>query len=263
MGITERPLPRTRYRIRPSEGGERISSPRVDQILSELLAKDLGPTTLPRLLCDECATALPVDGVGLALMTEAGPAGLVAATDERATTMEELQFNLGEGPCVDASNLRRPVLHPDLDATAAARWPAFGPAALEAGIRAIFAFPLHVGSVRVGVLDLYRAATGGLSSAELLEALSFAEAARRLLLHLQDQMPLGDGLHPDLRDAGPDRSEVHQATGMISVQAGVGLAEALMLLRARAFSTGRSITEVAFDVVNRTLRFSPEAGDDE
>jgi hypothetical protein len=84
-----------------------------------------------------------------------------------------------------------------------------------------------------------------------------------LLLHLQDQMPLGGGLHPDLSDSGQDRSEVHQATGMISVQAGVGLAEAMMLLRARAFSTGRGVAEVAFDVVNRTLRFSPEVGDDE
>jgi hypothetical protein len=227
------------------------------------MMSDPGSVTLPRRLCEECAAALPVDGVGLALMSNAGPAGLVAATDERATTMEELQFNLGEGPCVDASNLRRPVLHPDLDATAAVRWPAFGPAAFGAGIRAIFAFPLHVGSIRLGVLDLYRAATGGLSSAELLEALSFAEAARRLLLHLQDQMPLGGGLHPDLSDPGQDRSEVHQATGMISVQAGVGLAEAMMLLRARAFSTGRGVAEVAFDVVNRTLRFSPEVGDDE
>ena len=67
-----------------------------------------------------------------------GPAGLAAATDGPASTMEELQFTLGEGPCVDASVGGRPVLQPELRKTGPSRWPGFGPAAVDAGIEAMY-----------------------------------------------------------------------------------------------------------------------------
>ena len=90
-------------------------------------------TTLPERLVRACALALPVTGVGLVLMTESGPAGTVAVTDRTAGTMEELQFTLGEGPCVESSATGRPVLQPDLARTGPARWPGFCAGALEAG----------------------------------------------------------------------------------------------------------------------------------
>lgn len=236
---------------------------RVQQILLAAGAADRRGSTLPAVLCKACAAGLPVTGVGLILMNDQGPAGLAAATDGPASTMEELQFTLGEGPCVDASVGGRPVLQPELRKTGPSRWPGFGPAAVDAGIEAIFAFPLQVGSIRLGVLDLYRDVPGTLSDLELAEALAFADAATRVLLHLQDQMPLDAGLHPDLVGGAHHRPEVHQATGMISVQADVGLTEALLLLRARAYSSERSIVDVARDVVARTLRFPPESEHDE
>lgn len=228
----------------------------VQRILRDLQSQSSDGTTLPQLLCAACTSSVPVTGVGMALMSARGPEGLVAATDGVATTMEELQFTSGEGPCVDASTTGGPVLQPQLAITAPRRWPAFGPAALDAGIEAIFAFPLQVGAIRLGVLDLYRDQPGSLTSAQLSEALSFADAATRIMLHLQDQMPTGEGLHPDLVLAQHnDAPEVHQATGMVSVQAAVGLTEALLLLRASAFSTDRAILAVAHDVVRGTLRF--------
>ena len=240
-----------------------MSTNRTTQILTATAAaSSRGGGTLPDALCTGCAASLPVDGVALALMTDDGPAGLVAATDGVATLMEALQFNLGEGPCVDASTGRAPVLQPQLAATAPARWPGFGPAAIEAGIGAIFAFPLQVGQIRLGVLDLYRTVAGTLSAQDLAEALAFADAATQVLLHLQDQMPLDEGLHPDLVGR-EDRSEVHQATGMVTVQAAVVLAEALLLLRACAFSSGATLAQVAHDVVAGTLRFTPAQEDDD
>jgi GAF domain len=238
----------------------------VARILATVLAasrrgEDAG-ASLPQRLCTACAAALPVSGVGLALMTKQGPAGLVAATDGPATTREELQFTLGEGPCVDASRHGHPVLQPELRRTAVSRWPGFGPAALDAGIEAIFAFPLLVGGIRLGVLDLYRDTPGALTSPQMMEALGYADAATRVLLHLQDQMPLGGGLHPDLADLDGNRARVHQATGMVAVQAAVGLTEALLLLRARAYSTGRSINDIAEDVLDGTLHFPPVGDDD-
>jgi hypothetical protein len=101
-------------------------------ILATLTSDDPDQQTLPLRLCQDCQASLPVDGVGLALMTDAGHQGVVAATDGSATLMEDLQFTLGEGPCMDASRERRPFLQPDLARTARNRWPGFGPAVLEA-----------------------------------------------------------------------------------------------------------------------------------
>ncbi len=238
---------------------------RVHQLLAAVLSEHRTNgrgRTLPDVLCEACAAQLPVSGVGMILMGQTGPEVLVAATDGPATVLEQLQLSLGEGACVDASTWGRPVLQPDLRRTGPGRWPGFGPAALEAGIEAVFAFPLQVGGIRLGVLDLYRDVPGTLGAAELREALSFADAATWVVLHLQEQMrshPVG-ALHPDLTDHDQHRPAVHQATGMISVQAAVGLVEALLLLRARAYATDRGILEVARDVLSRRLRFTPEAG---
>ncbi|TCC01934.1 ANTAR domain-containing protein [Kribbella soli] len=233
-----------------------MSSSRVRQILAEVMA-EVGDG-LPEQLCRACAVAVPVSGVGLALMTSTGHGGTITATDRRASMMEDLQATLGEGPCLDASNDGQPVLQSDLAATGPARWPGFAAAALDAGVAAVFAFPLQVGAIRLGVLDLYRDTTGSLDRPQLAEALAFAEAATTILLSLQDKATPGEPLHPQLAEAVESRREIHQATGMVSVQAGVGLTDALLRLRAHAFSSERSLIEVAKDVVDRRLRFQPE-----
>ncbi len=234
-----------------------MTATRVRQILDRVDSCDRGGRTLADVLCAVCAAALPVSGVGLALMSERGHEGLVAATDGPTRVMADMEFSLGEGPCLQASRQARPVLQPRLRLSGPQRWPGFAPAALEQGIEAVFAFPLHLAGIRLGVLHLYRTAPGPLDPHQLSEALAFADAATMILLHLQDEMPLDGGLHPDLRDRSRDRREVHQATGMISVQAAVGLGEALLLLRARAYSSGRSIFDIAGDVVSRDIRFAP------
>jgi GAF domain len=227
---------------------------RASAILSALLVAGDDEGALPRLLTDACAQALPGTGVGLVLRTDVGPVTTVAVTGGAVALVEELQFTLGEGPGVDAVRTGRPVLQPDLAHTGPTRWPAFCAGALGAGIAAVFALPLLIGRVRLGSLDLCRDRSGGLSDAEFAEALSFADVATTVLLHLQ-----ADGAD------GPialleDRAEVHQATGVISVQASVGLGQALSLLRARAYAAERPITAVARDVLSGAVQFT---GDDE
>lgn len=231
-----------------------VRNPRVAEILA-VLSRDGGQVSLPSRLCAACLSALPVSGVGTALMTPDGPSGVVlAATDDLAREVEELQFALGEGPCVEASNSSRPVLEPDLVSAGSPRWPRFGAAVRDAGIRAVFAFPLRVGAIRVGVLDLYRDTPGPLALPDLTEALAFADAATAVILHLQDHD--GDG-STDAALIGPidGRAEIHQATGMITIQLGIGLAEALLRLRAYAYASGRTVSSVATDVVTRRLHF--------
>ena len=198
--------------------------------------------------------ALPVTGVGLSWVTPHGPGATLAATDGPARLIEELQFSLGEGPCVDSSRSGFPVLQADLARTAATLWPTFGPRALAAGIAAVFAFPLQVGAVRMGVLDLYRDVAGPLADGDLDEALAYADAATAVLLELQARSG-EDTVHPYLLDSLHDRAEVHQASGMISVQLGVRPADALTVLRARAYASDRSMIDLARAVITHKLRF--------
>jgi ANTAR domain-containing protein len=161
---------------------------------------------------------------------------------------------------VEASRNGVPVFHPELTVAGSVRWPRYGLAALNAGVRAIFAFPLRVGAIRIGVLDLYRDTPGHLSILGLAEAMAFAEAATILLLYLQDR-PGPDGEPSALTRPIDSRAEVHQATGMITIQLGVSLSEALLRLRAHAYDSGQTVTDVAADVVSRRLHFddSPTA----
>jgi hypothetical protein len=243
-----------------------VASLRVRQILLEVLAFDRpdpppeGATVWGR-LCASAIKAVPITGAGVALMTPRGHGGTLAATDGSAMVLEDLQQTLGEGPCLNAFHDRRPVLLPDL-AEAAARWPGFIPAALEAGVAAVFAFPLQIGAIRLGVLDLYRDTPGPLEALQLAEALDYAAAASTILLDLQHAMSPGD-LHPDLADAADDHREIHQATGIVTVQASVSLNEALLLLRARAYADGRRLRELAADVVAHRVTFHLEGEDDE
>lgn len=228
---------------------------RVAEILSLITVDTDRDTSLIGRLCAECRSALPISGAAVALMTDDGPSGVVLdATDGRARQLEELQFSFGEGPCVEASRSGLPVFQPYLAETGLTRWPGFAGDILDIGVRAIFAFPLRVGAIRVGVLDLYRDVPGHLSILELADALCFADAATVVVLQLQDHHG------PDSALIGPidSRAGVHQATGMISVQLGVGLAEALLRLRAHAYATGRPVPDVATDVVSRRLHFDGE-----
>jgi hypothetical protein len=239
-----------------------MASLRVRQILLEVLAVDQpdppGPngSTVWDRLCASVTEAVPVTGAGVALMTATGHGGILAASDDAANVVENLQQTLGEGPCLNAFHDRRPVLQPDLT-QAAARWPGFTPAAAKAGIRAIFAFPLQIGAIRLGVLDLYRDTPGSLDSLQFAEALDYAAAATTILLDLQHTASPGE-LHPQLSDVADGHREIHQATGMITVQASVSMNEALLLLRARAYAEERPLVELAQDVVARQVTFYPD-----
>jgi hypothetical protein len=97
-------------------------------------------------------------------------------TNSVSAGLEDLQLTVGEGPCLDAFASGGPVLVADL-AAQTARWPAFTPAACELGAAAVFSFPLQIGVVRLGSLDLYRDVPGPLSPAELTDALILSDVA--------------------------------------------------------------------------------------
>jgi hypothetical protein len=236
----------------PGPGG-RMTSSRMIEVLAVLGSdvQDHRAGLSPKAVA-LAALVLGVDGISASVGT--GPEGAVLGWGHETVsiTLEDLQFTLGEGPGLEAIAAGVPVLVPDL-LDAAKRWPAFASGAAVLGRRAVFAFPLQIGAISVGVLTAYRDTPGPLYAEQLADALALADATTVLLLH---RAAPGRGRpQPGWAQPSVSRAEVHQATGMISVQLEVSLAEALVRLRAHAYGNSRPIAEVAADVVARRLRF--------
>ncbi|REF99629.1 ANTAR domain-containing protein [Asanoa ferruginea] len=210
-----------------------------------------------RRICGATATALTASGVGVSVVTSDGDWGFAIASNPACQVLEELQFTLGEGPCVDALATGRPVLVADVADDVAGRWPIYRSAVREKGVRSVFAFPLLAGSASVGVLDVFRGRAGAMNEEEVAQSLTFADIARTAILDGQHEAPVDEV--PDGFDESPGyRAEVFQAQGMVMVQLGVTLAEALLRLRAHAYANDRTLADVARDVVGRALRFDRE-----
>lgn len=207
-------------------------------------------------VCRAAVRDLPAMGVGISILSSGSDPIPVAASGDTSVLVEELQFVMGEGPCIDAYASRSPVLVPDLSATAATTWPGYAPAAHGHGVRAVFAFPLQVGAARLGAFDVYRDHVGGLSPQTLSRALTFAEVAMQGLLDAGTQNQDTGGL---FEEADGNRLEVYQAQGMVMAQLGVSAEEALMRLRAYAYTHERRAVDVARDVIARKLRLESDA----
>ena len=198
-----------------------------------------------------------MNGAGVMLMSGDVPRGSMCTSNAVSALIEQLQYSLGQGPCIDAYNEDRPVLEPDLARPARPRWLAFAPPVIDAGVRAVFGFPLRVGAVRLGALNLYRDQPGPLADEQHADALVLADVAAELILMLQAYAP--PGLLAAEMEAGADfKYVVHQASGMLAAQLEVNVADALVRLRAYAFANDRPLAEIAADVVARRLRFEPE-----
>jgi hypothetical protein len=204
-------------------------------------------------LCAVCPDIVGVDGAGVMLMSGDIPRGSLCTTDAVSHLIEELQYTLGEGPCVDAYQKDEVVAEPDLAEPVTGRWLAFTPPALAAGVRAIFGYPLRVGSVRLGALNLYRGRASSLTDDQHADALVLADVAARWVLEAQAGAP-SDTVAAELEIGADFHFAVHNAAGMISAQLGISVTEALIRLRAFAFGNDRLLADVARDVIARTLR---------
>ncbi len=207
-----------------------------------------GLVSLLERLCLALTRHVSADGAAVHLMSLDGSDGVAAASNDRCKALVELEFTTGEGPSHDAFSRRKPVLIPDLRATDGPRWPGYASAAVAAGACAVFAFPLHVGAAGLGVLELFVDKPGSLPEDDLAMALMFAQIATEVLLDARMITPEGE-LNPDLASALAYRAEIYQAQGMLMVSLGVGLAEALVRMRAHAFSEDRPLIEVAHEII--------------
>jgi GAF domain-containing protein len=232
---------------------------RLLRILARLSTADGQPTGTTR-LCEASAVVTEMTGAGIMLMADDRPHGSVCTSDAVSALIEELQYTLGEGPCVDAHREQRPVAEPDLAHPSVGRWASFSASAVASGVRAVFGFPVTVGDVRMGALNLYRDVPGPLTDDQQADAVVLAAVAARAIIAMQADAAPG-ALGAELEVGTNFQFVVHQAAGMVAVQLGVGVTEASLRLRAHAFSTDRLVANVAREVVARRLRFDPADGD--
>jgi len=213
-------------------------------------------------LCRACVTLLAVDAAAISLVFDGANAATLGSSGPLARIYDELQFTLGEGPCLDSVAHRAPVLVVDLANPNDARRPAYGPALLAHRIRGVYAMPVLVAGEYVGALDLFCAEPGRLRTEQLAGAVAAAELAA---------IPVLDLMNADLQAAVSDpnsdawaelnalsRAEVSQATGMVMAQLGIDAAEALVRLRAHAYATDRGAIDVARDILDRRLRLEDD-----
>ena len=210
-------------------------------------------------LCGPYMAKLPITGAAVSLFGGATAETLVCASDALAAHLDELQFSLGEGPRWRAVRSRLPVLIPDVQAVAHADWPMFHKAVAETPAAALFVFPLTVGAVDLGVVELYHSSPGTLSSSDQATAAVLAGQTSWYLLRkiLTISSPDTD---PALEPGLMSRREIHQATGMVLAQSGATAADSLLLLRAYAFAHDLTLRQTADAVLEGRLSFAPEVG---
>jgi len=229
----------------------------VTAVLLGLARAGLADRNLAGHICEACVEGLGVDGAAISLLTTTASRETLWATDATAELLEDLQFTLNEGVCMEAAGTGYPVLVPDLhNGRESDRWPLFAAAVAEqTRATALFALPLQWGAVKLGVLDLYRVAPGDLSALQRRDALAAADVAALLMLGVRTD-PGGDHDGSWLDPTLGQRAEIHQATGMVLVQLGISATDALARLRAHAFVHRRLLIDVARDVVARRLVFT-------
>lgn len=200
---------------------------------------------------------LPVTGAAVSTVGRVIGSETVSATDDVAARLDELQFDLGEGPCWEAVGGASFVAEPDFRSDGARRWPRFvAAAAAEDEIASMFALPLAVGDLRFGAVDLYSRQRLKLDDGHIRRATAMAEIIGRHVLR--------DALSNLGRDAAADakpysRRMVHQASGVVLAQLGLSPDDALLVIQAHAFATGESMMQVSKDVVDGRLRFVRQA----
>jgi len=230
----------------------RVTSSRLAKILAQLALRGAdGSGTMH--LCEISAEVSGTTGAGIMLQSDELVRGSLCTTDGVAAYLDDLQYTLGEGPSIDAHRLGQVVAEPELASPDADRWPGLKSSALQAGARAMFAFPIRIGAVRLGALTLYRDEAGPIEGDRHTDTLVMTDVAAHTIVAMQANAPPGS-IAVELEDGANFHFVVHRAAGMLSEQLGVGVAEALVRLRSYAFLSDTPIDDVAEAVVARRLR---------
>ena len=194
-------------------------------------------------LTDRSVQLLDVSAAGLLLADPRGELRVVAASSEAARLLELFQLQNDQGPCLDCFRSGRPVQAADLTAEAQ-RWPRFAPAARQAGFAAVQALPMRLREQVIGALNLFRAGPGAFAAADIRIGQALADVATISLLH-ERSMRHSDTLNEQLQTALNSRVVIEQAKGKLAERLGVDMDQAFSLLRDRARTSNRRLSDLA------------------
>ena len=205
-------------------------------------------------LCGPFLRALPVSGVSVTVMTASGVRMTLCSSGVIAARIDELQFELGEGPQSSVARSGQIVMIPDVASGGHDEWPVLGAALGELPVGAIFCVPIQMGAVTVGVATLYSERPSTLDHHQQATALAISSAiaggaVQQAMMSAIDEVAVESAAAPALR------REVHQATGIVLVQLDTTATVAYARLQAYAFANGRTVQTVARDVVAGALTF--------
>lgn len=191
---------------------------------------------------------IPLSGVSIATVGNALSAETIVASDAQIALIDELQFDLSEGPCWDAVGSGRPVLESAIQRGRHNTWPSFAEAIKDHAVGAIFAFPLRVGPLQVGAVELYDTEERTLSEQLVVEMMSLTRPLSRYVLRRTVEL----AALPDASQFKPHaRRRIHQATGFVIAQLGLSPDDAHLFIQAQAYAQNRPMAEVAEDIIAR------------
>lgn len=202
-------------------------------------------------VCGRVAEALEVGVCVVIASRSVSTRHRVHATDQVAAWLDDRQYVLGQGPIVDVLTTRAPILIPDTDEPQVSiRWSAFAQEIAGRPVRAVFVFPLLVGDAMLGTAQLHRAQPRRLTPVQVAALPGFI--AELVTAVLDDHT----GTQPDA--SGDDESDhIAMAVGMVAVQLGTSLPNALAQLRGTAYADNRPLADIAHDVLERRLHYRP------
>jgi hypothetical protein len=200
------------------------------------------------------ALALPMGGVAISTFGALCPSETVSATDEVAIRVDEIQFDLSEGPCWTALATDAPVLETDLVQRPNPEWPAFNEAVRREPVGAVFAFPVAFGPFPLGAVDVYVPQPATIQDDTVRQAMTLASAVSRRVLRraLRSVADEDDAL---LDRSPSSRRVVHQATGVVLAQLDISPEDAYLLLQGHAFARRTTMRRVAEEILDGTVRF--------
>jgi hypothetical protein len=224
--------------------------------MATALAPPVGGELSVTEMCRICAIQMIAFGAGVFLVASDQSPLEAYGSNAKVQELEEWQYAQGAGTGADAHREGFPVGDQDLESNSTTRWIGFSTKALELGVRAVYSFPLRVGAARLGAMTLYYESVGPLDEDIYGDALVLATVLTISLLSNTADFA-EEALIAGPIEGGEFQAQVHQASGMISVQLGISVGEALVRLRAHAFAEGASMSLMAAEVLARRLRFDP------
>lgn len=200
---------------------------------------------------------LPVGGVSVSALGGLIASETISASDDVAARIDEIQFDLAEGPCWTALRIEAPVLAEDLVGSPNESWPAFNDAVRDEPVRAVFAFPIVFGPFPLGAVDVYAPRPTTLAPEQVQQGVTLAAAVGRRVLRRALRATVDD----DPEDRSPfSRRVVHQATGVVLAQLEVSPDDAYLLIQGHAFARRTSMRRVAEEILAGVVRFETHGG---